>query len=182
MKKILKHLILLALLIPGFTGCKTDIEPVNEIDETAALNTREDVLVYLTGCYDGLGSINLEGGAVQYISELVGNNGEVGFTGTFASLDEIAKKAITTSNTQVTLTWAAGYNAINRCNNVLSALDKIPDEQERKHVEGEALFIRGLVYFDMVNLFAKTWVDGDNTAKPGIPIVTEHTSGIKDAD
>ena len=75
----------------------------------------------------------------------------------------------------------AAYATINRANNVLSALS-IVDEADRGQVEGEARFIRGVLYFELVKLWGKTWGDGDNNANPGVPLVTTPTRSITDED
>lgn len=105
-------------------------------------------------------------GAFQYVSDLYGDAGEIRFGGTFANLLEIFDKQLTTANSTASTTWIDSYNAINRCNNVLSALDKV-EEAKKARIEGEARFIRGALYFELVRLYAKTWGDGDNAANPG---------------
>lgn len=164
-------------------GCdsKLDVKPTQDIDESIALNTSRDVEATLIGCYDGLQSIDVYGGAYQYSSELLGNNDELLFGGTFQNLLEMANKVITTANVTASATWQDSYVTINRCNNVLSALDKV-DEDKRDRVEGEARFIRGSVYFELVKLYAKTWGDGDNAANPGVPIVLTPTRLVTEAN
>ena len=48
----------------------------------------------------------------------------------------------------------AAYSAINSVNNVLSAMDKV-NATDKDRTEGEAKFIRGLIYFDLVRLFGR---------------------------
>jgi hypothetical protein len=165
------------------TGCdsKLDVKPTQSIDENAALSTSRDVEVTLIGCYDGLQDIDVYGGAFQFASELLGNDGELGFGGTFQNMLEMYNKEITTANATALATWRDSYVAINRCNNVLSALD-IVDEDKRERIEGEARFIRGSLYFDLVRLYAKAWGDGDNASNPGVPLVLKPTRGVTDAD
>jgi len=165
------------------TGCdsKLDVSPTQSIDEDAALSTSRDVEVTLIGCYDGLQDADVYGGAFQYSSELLGNNGDLSFGGTFQNLLEMFNHQITTNNVTASLTWQDSYETINRCNNVLSALE-IVDEDKRARVEGEARFIRGSLFFDLVRLYAKTWGDGDNAANPGVPLVLKPTRGVTEED
>ena len=165
------------------TGCdnRLDVQPTQSIDENVALGTSRDVEVTLIGCYDGLQDVDVYGGAFQYASELLGNSDELGFGGTFQNLLEMYNKEMTTNNVTATSTWRDSYVAINRCNNVLSALD-IVDEDKRARIEGEARFIRGSIYFDLVRLYAKNWGDGDNASNPGVPLVLKPTRGVTDAD
>ncbi|HEV7621983.1 MAG TPA: RagB/SusD family nutrient uptake outer membrane protein, partial [Flavisolibacter sp.] len=41
---------------------------------------------------------------------------------------------------------------------------------EKNKVEGEAKFLRGATYFELVKRFAKAWNDGNPSTNPGIPI------------
>ncbi|WP_342084382.1 RagB/SusD family nutrient uptake outer membrane protein [Dyadobacter sp. OTU695] len=180
-----RYIIQAALLSAMLTiaGCdsKLDVQPTQSIDESVALSTSRDVEVTLIGCYDGLQDVDVYGGAFQYASELLGNSGELGFGGTFQNLLEMNNKEMTTNNATATATWRDSYVAINRCNNVLSALS-IVDEDKRARIEGEARFIRGSIYFDLVRLYAKTWGDGDNASNPGVPLVLKPTRVLTDAD
>ncbi len=165
------------------TGCgsKLDVAPTQSIDETTALSTSRDVEVTLIGCYDGIQSVDVYGGAIQYISDLLGDNNDMRFGGTFQNLLEIFDKQMTTVNATASNTWRFSYNAINRANNVLSALSVV-DESKRARIEGEAKFIRGALYFDLVRIYGKTWGDGDNAANPGVPLVLKPTRSVQDED
>mgnify|MGYP006175262463 FL=1 len=165
------------------TGCgsKLDVAPTQSIDETTALSTSRDVEVTLIGCYDGIQSVDVYGGAIQYISDLLGDNNDMRFGGTFQNLLEIFDKQMTTVNATASNTWRFSYNAINRANNVLSALSVV-DESKRTRIEGEAKFIRGALYFDLVRIYGKTWGDGDNAANPGVPLVLKPTRSVQDED
>ncbi|CAG5069734.1 SusD-like protein P2 [Dyadobacter sp. CECT 9623] len=180
-----KYIYSLALVAGLFlaNGCasKLDVEPTQSIDEEVALSTSRDVEVTLIGAYDGLQDVDVYGGAFQLASELLGNSDELGFGGTFQNLLEMYNKEITTQNVTALATWRDSYATINRCNNVLSALD-ILEEDKRERVEGEARFIRGSVYFDLVRLYAKTWGDGDNNANPGVPLILTPTRVVTDAN
>ncbi len=165
------------------TGCasRLDVLPTQTIDESTALSTSRDVEVTLIGCYDGLQDGDVYGGAIQYVGDLYGNDNDVRFGGTFQNLLEIADKQLTTANSTATATWTDAYATINRANNVLSALDKV-DEGKRNRFEGEAKFIRGALFFELVRLYAKTWGDGDNNSNPGIPLILKPTRGITEED
>jgi len=160
-------------------GCKKplDIEPTTFIDSKEALKTNNDVQVALIGSYASMGAADLYGGRVYLNTELLSNSGEITFSGTFQGLSQINSKAIPVDNGFVTNTWLTGYRAINDVNNVLSALALVkPTEVSR--VEGEAKFIRGTVYFDLVRIFAKAWNDGSPASNLGVPLVLTPTASI----
>ena len=159
---------------------KLDIQPTNQIDTRQALATSADVEALLVGAYganSGLGSVNLYGGNLQRDAELLGDNGDVVWDGTFVAPGEIYDKKILVNNDQATGTWLDGYYTINICNTVLANLTLV-DQARRAKVEAEAKFIRASVYFELVRLYAKTWADGDNAANPGVPLVLTPTTVI----
>jgi hypothetical protein len=84
-------------------------------------------------------------------------------------------------NLFATNSWLAAYTAINDANNVLSALDVVAPAQKDR-TEGEARFIRALVYFDLVRLYAKAWNDGNPATNLGVPLILTPTRGVTNAD
>ena len=183
MNKNIKNWLFVGTTAVFMVGCdsRLDVKPTQSIEESTALATSQDVEVTLVGAYDGLSSTNLYGGAIQYSGDLLGDDAEVRFGGTFATLDELWRKTMTTTNGQTQATWLQAYTTINRVNNVLASLDKVVTSKKNK-VEGEARFIRGLVYFDLVRLWAKAWGDGDNNANLGVPLVITPTRIVTEAD
>ena len=107
--------------------------------------------------------------------------GDIRFNGTFQGLIQINNKAIPKNNGFITATWLQGYRVINDVNNVLSALDVV-DASAKDRIEGEAKFIRGSVYFDLVRLYAKAFNDGSPASNLGVPIVLTPTRGITEAN
>lgn len=178
---------LTAILATGIltVGCskRLDIGPYQSIAESAALNTEGDVLVTLIGAYDGLQNAAGWGGEIMVLNDLIGNSTNINFTGTFAGLNDAYNGLMVSNNTFATGTWNAAYSTINRANNVLSAIDKVSSSPAKKSsVEGEALFIRASMYFELVRLYAKAVGDGDASQNPGVPLVLTPTRGVTDAD
>ncbi|MVM31857.1 RagB/SusD family nutrient uptake outer membrane protein [Spirosoma sp. HMF4905] len=179
----IKHWLYAGAVSLLITACdnRLNVVPTQSIEQSQALNTEQDVQITLIGTYDGLSDVNLYGGGIQYIGDLMGDNRDVLFGGTYATIDEIWRKTVTTSNTVTRDFWLDGYNAINRTNNVLSALAKV-GETNRGNTEGQARFIRGALYFELVKAFAKSWNDGTPTANPGVPLVLTPTTSVTDVD
>lgn len=163
-----------------------DVNPTQTIETGSSLQTSRDVEAYLIGVYDGLQGTNANGdtyaGGFQYTSELLGNAGtEFRFGGTFANLLELDSKTTTKINSTAEMQWVRSYNIINRCNTILANLSKV-DEAKRNRFEGEAAFIRGALYFELVRLYGKQWNDGDNNTNLGVPLVLTPTTTISDAN
>ncbi len=165
------------------TACddRLTVQPTQSIDASQALMTEQDVNITLTGAYDGISDGNLYGGGIQYTGELLGDNRDVVFGGTFTTLDELWRKTITTSNVDVRDTWLDSYNTINRTNNVLANIEKV-STANRNRFEGQARFIRGSLYFELVKLYAKSFNDGAPASNLGVPIVLTPTGTVGEAD
>lgn len=164
-------------------GCDSQlaINPVNTIDAGTSLATAQGVQVALTGAYDGTALGGVFGGQVMYDAELLADDEEFIFGGTFQALDEVWKKAMIPVNANAEFAWRDSYITINRANTVLSALDKLPAD-DKNTVEGEALFIRGSVYFELAKKYGKFWGDGDNATNLACPLVLTPTNSISDQD
>lgn len=165
-------------------GCDSflSVDPKQSIDESQALSTPQNVRAALVGAYDDLSSSNLYGGQYMMSPDLLADNGDVQWDGTFADPAEIINKNMFSNNGFVETQWTDAYEAINTSNNVLSALGQLENQQERERVKGEALFIRGALYFELVRLFAQPWNAGDPSSTPGVPLVLEPTREIDEED
>lgn len=181
----LKYILSAALVTVLFTACekRLDILPYQSITADQALETEGDVNVTLIGAYDGAQSAATYGGDIMVLNDLIGNNANINFTGTFAGLSDAYQTLMTSNNSFAAGTWIGAYNTINRCNNVLSALDKVTSSPAKKSsVEGQALFIRASMYFELVRLYAKAIGDGDASSNPGVPLVLTKTVSVSNAD
>lgn len=154
-----------------------DTEPTQSIDQNTALQTSKDVEVALVGAYSDLGASAFYGGNIFVCADLLGDYNELSWSGTYQGMTQINNKDIPVDNDFVASSWLAGYRAINDVNNVLSAIDVVTDDKKDK-VQGEAKFIRGAAYFDLVRLFARAWNDGDPNSNAGVPIVLTPTVDI----
>ncbi len=162
-----------------FSSCDDQLfqTPFQSIDQSLALNNDANVKSVLIGAYGELRSTALYGGRLQLYSEMLGANNEVRWEGTFNQPREMFNKQIFVNNSFVEGTWAAAYRAINSANNVLSALDVV-NENDRGRVEGEALFIRGSMYFELIKLYGQPFTSGNTTTNLGVPLVLTPTRAI----
>lgn len=175
MKRINKFLGIAALLFT-MSACEKnlDITPKQSIDENQALRTSSDVEAALIGAYSDLGDADVYGGNIMLISELLGGSNLFNWTGTFQGLTQLYNKSTPVNNVFVRDTWLDSYQVINDVNNVLSALDVVLPARKAR-VEGEAKFIRGAVYFELVRLYAKSWNDGNPANNDGVPLILTPT-------
>lgn len=177
MKKI--FLIGASLVLLAACNKKLDIEPTQSVSETDVFTSDANVKKALNGAYDAASNGYVFGGDMMLYSELLASEaagGELRWDGTFNQPREVFNKSILTNNSYVTGTWTNAYDAINICNNILANLSVV-NESDRAQVEGEALFLRGSLYFNMVELFAKPYSAGNVTTALGLPIITTPTVG-----
>ena len=184
-KTINKYLAAILFTSVLATACekRLDVFPYQSIADDKALLSEGDVNVTLIGAYDGAQAATVYGGDIMVMNELIGNSDNINFTGTFAGLSDAYKAQMNANNSNALGTWSASYSTINRINNVLSAVDKVTSSTAKKNsVEGQALFLRGSIYFELVKLYAKPVGDGDYAANPGVPLVLTPTGNVTEAD
>lgn len=171
-----------ALVLVLVSGCDgiLDLEPQQSISDDVALSAPSAVETALIGAYDVLGDADLFGGRFMLMADLLGDDGDLLWTGTFNQPREVWNKAILIDNSMVASQWIDSYRGINIANNVLSALDVFEDEAARNRVEGEARFVRALLYHQLVRFFGRAWHDGDPNTNLAVPIVTDPTRDITD--
>ena len=157
---------------------KLDINPTQSVDENLVFNSDKNIKSALIGAYNVVSGAALLGGDLQLYSELLGAGGEITWVGTYNQPDEIFNKSILTNNSYVRDTYTEGYRAINICNNIIAAIDLV-HEDDRDDVKGQALFLRGLVYFELVKMFAHPYSEGNTSSALGLQIVTSPTKDGK---
>ncbi len=179
--KFIKALIC-STVIAAAVSCNKELDtvPTGSVDASTALKTSNDVKAALIGSYADFGVADFYGGRPFMEADLLANVNEMNWSGTYQQLTQINNKSIPIDNSFVANVWLSGYRAINDVNNVISAASAV-DARDSARVIGEAEFIRGASYFELVKLFAKAWNDGDPTANPGVPIILTPTTSITEA-
>lgn len=176
MKKYISIILALGVV---FTSCdkKLDLLPQQSVAEEVALSSDANVKKVLSGAYDAVSSSSLYGGDLFLYAELLAANGEIRWEGTFNQPREIWLKSMLTTNSYVRDSWLRAYNTINICNNILSAISVV-NTADQNRVKGEALFLRGAMYFELVKFFAKPYSAGSVASNPGVPLILTPTRGI----
>ena len=167
MKKIAFFLIIGLL---ATTACDDDLNilPEQSISSDLAFSDIKTAQGVLIGTYDLLQDLHVFGSQPQFISDFVADN--VNFTGSLPSLQEFNNFQQISNNTTVSEVWRDSYEAILAANAIIANAQSIPDgtDDEKNQLEGEARFIRALVYFQLANLYAQPWQvsNGSNLAVP----------------
>ncbi|HEX8395499.1 MAG TPA: RagB/SusD family nutrient uptake outer membrane protein [Longimicrobium sp.] len=146
-----------------------DTNPTASIPAGEALDTPEEIRVAVNGMYDAYSAGDFDRNLLIF-PDLYADN--FGFQDTYTSDEEVSIRTIRSTNTGTRDLWQVPYIAINRANNVLAALDKVQglSTAEAKQYRGEALFVRGHMYFVLAEFFG------------GVPLVTTPTTVVGSAN
>ncbi len=168
--KINRYTFLLVALTLWSCADKLDIQPLNTVGSIQALSTSGDVEAFLVGAYTAMGDNDVYGGNLLRDADLLGDDGEIAWGGTFVAPGEIWDKDMLVNNDQAEETWINAYITINNANTVLANLNKVTADRKSR-VEGEAKFLRGTMYFELARTYGKTWVDGNPAQNLAVPLV-----------
>lgn len=162
---------------------KLDIDPQQSIGSDVALSTPNGVQTALIGAYERLQGGQLYGNNLNLVNELLASSGaELQWSGTFLGYRQLFGKTTVADNSEASRTWIRAYQTINIVNNIIASVDVFEDEATKNRVLGEALFIRGIVYFELVQLYGQPWSAGNTASNLAVPLVLEPTEAITEAD
>ncbi len=164
---------LLAVALIGFTSCKKIIEKTPEmyLSDQTALTTVEGLQAALIGTYQALMNGDLYGGNVWACGDMLANNVKPSGQGNIVYEEtQMLEKNLSPDNRLTASFWQNAYYAINMANTIMEAIPNVaPPENVAKQIRGECLFIRSMVYFDMVRYI------GNVNNGLGVPLVLAPT-------
>lgn len=176
--KNLKTLLFIGLLGSLFSCEDLEIDPQQSLSTELAFADKQAVEGSLLGVYSLTQEWEVFGSLPQVIADFQSDN--VKFIGSFPTLQEISIYTTQADNVSIRDLWKAHYRAILAANAVVAFTPDSPDEslttEERNQYVAEAKFMRSLLMFQLVNLFAQPINVGGEDAL-GVPIVTDAFSG-----
>jgi tetratricopeptide (TPR) repeat protein len=167
-------IIILSIAIVSCTK-KLDVPPQDELTPSE-IRTEDDVIALLMGGYASLQDPHAFGERYNTLTELLVSDDDLDWQGTFANYTDISTRNQIADNLVIYRMWANAYHTINIANTALSKMSVVSDGL-REELEGEARFFRGLVYFQLVNLFAQPYSAGSTSTRPGVPLILEPVEG-----
>ncbi|MHA7058280.1 RagB/SusD family nutrient uptake outer membrane protein [Aquimarina sp. M1] len=181
MKTYIKTVIIFTLSILS-VSCenKLDIDPNQSLTTEDAYDTPEKVANILIGTYAQAVQAPSYGGQIYTIAELLVNDQELQWNGTFSDPGEFNNKVINTNNTFVANLWLNGYDISNQANIVLDNLDVFDNLDRKNSVEGQAKFLRAVTYFDLVRFFSKHNNNRIHDGELGVPIIRTPVISFED--
>jgi hypothetical protein len=177
MKKSILYTIILGICYI-MAGCSTDLLdplPKTAITDVNAFVNKDRIISQVNGLYAGVKSGNYRGGRYLVYNDIrtdnfknAASNGVTGYL--------LWNHTETADENNITSLWNACYAAIGRINLFMEGLAEanpvasgIITSAEYKQFMGEALALRGLVYHDMVIMYAKPY-NMNAGASPGLPL------------
>ena len=173
--KYLNFKLLFSFLAFGFIACddNLDVSPEQNLLPEVATESPANIKAILNNIYGVARSGDSYAGGIGMASELLANVDDLSWNGTFVQPGEYDEKAMLADNVFVRDIWLNAYDISNQVNIVLANLDVFDNAEAKATTEGEAKFLRGLAYFDLVRLFSKPYVPGQANSQLAVPLVLE---------
>ncbi|OOQ57693.1 RagB/SusD family nutrient uptake outer membrane protein [Mucilaginibacter pedocola] len=164
------------------TACnkQLDLKPFQSVGQDVAILTSTDVQITLVGAYNRLALSGTYGGGNFLQPDLMATQTIIDWQGTFQDLSQMVAQTITNDNGFVEGMWLSSYQAINQANNVIANLDKV-DAASKASYEGQAKFIRGILYFNLAEMYGKSYNDGSPATNLAVPIVLTPTTVVDES-
>ena len=174
--RTLNRIIIAVIAILSLTHCDKQlvVDPQQSIDASTALNTAQDLEAALIGAYSIMAGGQLYGTNLFMLADLQASEGMATWRGTFQGQRQVSLHNMTRDNSEASRTWIAAYRAINMANIVLDKISVVTDPDQKNKIEGEALFIRGIMHFELVRYYGKPW--GATATNDGAGIVVKTTA------
>jgi len=178
MKRITQYIAIM-LVAMGLFSCEKflDQDLQQAIDANEAITNLDDAQVALNGCYDGLQEIELFSRDLFIIADLAADNSRMNAqnAGRFINIYQWTFDVTEGYGTGI---WDNGYSTLYRINKLIQdiePIETITDEEvvTKDQILGEALALRALMYFSLVNYFGQTYNYTDDASHLGVPLILE---------
>lgn len=182
MKSHIKN-ISICIMVAGLailTACnkKLDVVPGKQITPDQ-IQSESDVIALLSGSYANMQDANAFGERYLLIPDLLADEGEMNFGGSFLIYNQIQLKVQTKTNVIPEGMWKRGFFVINNANLVLSKIDLI-SKNKQAAIVGEAKFIRAITSFMLSGFFGKPYSAGNITANLTVPLMLQPVASSED--
>lgn len=156
-------------------GCKEFLveEPILSQSTEITLSTYNGLDASVAGAYSPLASSTWYGAFYVLNSEMRAGNAAIPTNTDFTSGRMLTAKNLSYSSDNTSGLWGFGYFVISAANNVIDNLEGKESSdvtaQDINNLKAECLFLRALAHFDIVRLYATSYVKGASEA--GIPVI-----------
>lgn len=177
MKKILiKNFLLIFVLCISAVSCKKDfleLAPQQSVSNEEALLTIGDFQSSITAVYNGLQDPDYYGRYFFLVPDVMSDDVKQHPSANRAK--DYAEYTAIDGDFIAEEMWQEMWQEINNLNAIINAVVELPStvQDDYNHIIGEALALRGIVYFDMVRAFAQHYSFTADASHLGVPIVLE---------
>lgn len=178
MRNIIKLTVAITLLLT--IGCSKEfLDPVPQtsLSDLTVFDNKDRVVAQVNGMYDAMKSANYLGGRYFVYNDVRADN-FIPKSSNGVTNYQTWNHTVISSTKEVQNCWGAIYNAINTINIFIEGLDaswtagnltgKITQDHYNQY-QSEALALRAIAYFDLLQLYAKPYSQGAG-ANPGVPL------------
>ena len=184
--KFITILFVMALILSACDE-KLNLEPKQSVGEDVIITTSDGIQNLLYGAYSGIKGTTganeggeLFGSEFNFMSEELADDDDAQWVGTFQTHRDLFDKALTANHAMAAASWIRGYDVINMVNIVLDNI-AVVDEAERDRIQGEALCIRGMLYFELARFWGLQWESSGTNSQLAVPLKLGPTYTIEDA-
>lgn len=183
MKKYFRIFFVSAIITVLLISCVKDedleIADPNAIAAENVYSSGKAAIQALNGAYAPLAEVNLWGQEMHFFLSQASGEFSLKWTGDvnwnqFADLTLLSE-----NNNSVKGFWISFYNVINRANDVLHNIDKLPSgelsEERIEQAKGEAYFLRGLSYTYLIMMYSDYYPEKNMDGR-AVPIITKNAS------
>ena len=161
--------------VVGLTGCDQTINktPEQSIPTDQVFQNVSGAQSALAGAYDGLQAAGVYGGFPVMAGDFTAD--VASFSGSFTTWQQAQAFNIQSTHGPTLNIWADHYEVINRANLIIDNAPNVNgiSQEQIDDLVGQAKFIRGLAYFNLVRWFAQPYEPGATNDQPGVIIQTE---------
>jgi len=169
----MKKLIILTISFWVLTSCSDEflnLKPEQSVANEEALTNLEDYNSSITGVYNDLQSPDYYGRYFMLIPDVMADDVKQNSQANRAI--DFAQYLVTIQNADARNMWTLMYRAINSLNEIINADITVDNsvQADKDHIVGEALALRGLIYFDLVRIYAQHYTFTADASHLGVPI------------
>lgn len=186
--KNIKHILIAGgAFLTVLSGCKRELlSPTltTAISDATAFDTPDRIAQQVNGLYAAVKSGNYLGGRYFVYNDIRGEDYNNLRTNGVTGLQTWNHTVVASTN-EVSNLWGAGYAAINQCNVFLDGMaakgNTIVGTAAANRYNAEARMLRGMIYYDLLQLYARPFWDGAGS-KPGLPLRLTGNKGAGESD
>lgn len=158
-----------------FSGCSEDftlLSPISERNVESFYRTPTDFTVAINGAYSTLAGNGAYNRSYVLLHEMRSDNtmnggGNTGLAEVFFRLAHFSELA---TASELSSPWTTAYQGIARTNTILGRIDNLEDGAFKNRIQGEALFIRSLFYYQLAVLWGNVPLQIEEVRSPNVAV------------